>query len=151
MRVAVVLPCLLTIILSGCAGPFPGGVLAPHFVRTQPEVDGVLLTAGVPRAGVQVMACQGLSETGVALSPRRCDAIALSTTDAQGRFHFESHGYVETAPVPLGDRSTYEILGVDTGGRDLVWHQVWERPAPERLSLSCELADRLVCKESQVH
>ena len=150
MRVPVLLPCLLTVVLSGCVGSFPGGVLVPHFVRTQPEVDGVLVTAGAPRAGVQIMACQGLSETGVALTPRRCDGMALSTTDAQGRFHFESHGYVETAPVPLGDRSTYAILGVDSGGRDLVWHQVWQRPAPEHLSLSCELGDRLVCQPSQV-
>jgi len=150
MRGSVLLPCLLTFILSGCVGPLPVGVLSPHFVRTQPEVDGVLVTAGAPRAGVQIMACQGLSESGVALTPRRCDGIALSTTDAQGRFHFESHGYVETTALPMGDRSTYAILGVDSGGRDLVWHQVWERPAPERLKLACELGERLVCKESQV-
>lgn len=147
MRIYLLLPVLIAATLAGCASQL---IVAPHFVRTQPEVDGVLVTTGVPRAGVRITACQGLSETGEALTPRRCDGMAVATTDAQGRFHLESHGYVDTDLLPYGDRSTYAILGVESGGRELVWHQVWRRPAPERLTLACELGDRLVCQARQV-
>jgi len=146
MRIALLLPVLLTTTLAGCASQL---LVAPHFVRTQPEVDGVLATAGVPRAGVRITACQGLSESGEALTPRRCDGVAIATTDAQGRFHFESHGYVDTDLLPYGDRSTHAILGVEASGRELVWHQAWRRPAPERLALACELGERLVCKSPE--
>ena len=146
MRIALLLPVLLTATLAGCAGQL---LVAPHFVRTQPEVDGVLVTAGVPRAGVRITACQGLSESGEALTPRRCDGVAIATTDARGHFHFESHGYVDTDVLPYGDRSTHAILGIESGGRELVWHQAWRRPAPERLSLACELGERLVCQATQ--
>ena len=147
MRIYLLLPVLIAATLAGCASLL---IVAPHFVRTQPEVDGVLVTTGVPRAGVRITACQGLSETGEALTPRRCDGMAVATTDAQGRFHFESHGYVDTDLLPYGDRSTHAILGIESGGRELVWHQVWRRPAPERLALACELGDRLVCQPTQV-
>ena len=133
--------------LAACANTY---LPYPHFVRTQPEVDGVLVTAGLPRAGVRITACQGLSESGEQLTPSRCDRTAVAVTDAQGRFHLESHGYVETEAIPFGDQSTFEILGVESGGRELVWHQVWRRPAPERLALACELGERLVCHAPQV-
>ena len=149
MRIALCLLAALTVALAGCAGPPVPVLFYPHFVRTQPEVDGVLVTAGVPRAGVQITSCQGLSESGEQLTPRRCDRFATVTTDAQGRFHLESHGYVDTDLVPLGDRSTFEILGVESGGRELVWHQVWRRPAPQHLALECALGDRLVCQSPQ--
>ena len=147
MRIALLLPVLLTATLAGCASQL---IVAPHFVRTQPEVDGVLVTAGQPRVGVRITACQGLSESGESLTPRRCDGMAIATTDAQGRFHFESHGYVDTDLLPYGDRSTHAILGIEAGGRELVWHQVWRRPSPERLTLACELGERLVCQSTQV-
>jgi hypothetical protein len=35
---------------------------------------------------------------------------------------------------------------VESGGRERVWHQVWRRPAPRRLTLACELGERLVCQ-----
>ena len=146
MRVSPLLAVSL-LALAGCALV---RLPAPHFVRTQPEVDGVLMTAGAPRAGVHISACEGLSEAGVQLSPGRCDRVALATTDAQGRFHLESHGYVETEAIPFGDQSTFEILGIDVGGRELVWHQVWRRPAPERLALVCELNDRRLACQPQV-
>ena len=146
MRIALLLPVLLAATLAGCASQL---LVAPHFVRTQPEVDGVLVTAGVPRAGVRITSCQGLSESGEALTPRRCDSTAVAITDAQGRFHLESHGYVDTDVLPYGDRSTFEILGIESGGRERVWHQAWRRPAPERLSLACELGERLVCQPTQ--
>ena len=149
MRIALSLLPALAVALSACT-TVAVPVIYPHFVRTQPEVDGVLATAGVPRAGVQIKACQGLSESGEAMTPSRCDGVAVATTDAQGRFHLESHGYVDTDLLPYGDRSTFEILGVESGGRELVWHQVWRRPAPEHLTLACELGDRLVCQSSQV-
>ena len=144
MRISLFLLPALAATLSGCVN------LAPHFVRTQPEVDGVLVTAGAPRAGVRITACQGLSESGEELTPHRCDGVAVATTDAQGRFHLESHGYVDTDVAPVGDRSTFAILGVEAGGRELVWHQVYRRPAPPHVTLECELGDRLVCQPSQV-
>ena len=52
--------------------------------------------------------------------------------------------------LPDGDRSTHAILGIEAGGRELVWHQVWRRPSPERLTLACELGERLVCQSTQV-
>ena len=147
MRISLLLPVLVAAASAGCAGQL---LVAPHFVRTQPEVDGVLVTAGVPRAGVRITACQGLSESGEALTPRRCDGLAIATTDAEGRFHIESHGYVDTDVLPYGDRSTHAILGIESGGRERVWHQAWRRPAPERLALACELGERLVCQSTQV-
>ena len=146
MRIALLPSLLLAATVAGCASQL---LVAPHFVRTQPEVDGVLASAGVRRAGVRITACQGLSESGEALTPRRCDGTAVAVTDAQGRFHFESHGYVDTDALPYGDRSTHAILAIDSGGRELVWHQVWRRPSPERLALACELGDRLVCQATQ--
>ena len=65
MRIPLFLLAALTATLSGCVN------FVPHFVRTQPEVDGVLVSAGV-----QITACQGLSESGEALTPRRCLAAA---------------------------------------------------------------------------
>jgi hypothetical protein len=130
--------------LAGCVNFFP------HFVRTQPEVDGVPVAAGAPRAGVRISACEGLVGAGLELTPSRCDRAAVATTDAQGHFHLEAHGYVDTDLGPMGDRSTFEILAVVSGGRELVWHQVWQRPAPPRLTLACELGDRLVCQAPQV-
>ena len=75
MRICVLPPLLLNATLAGCAGQL---LVAPHFVRTQPEVDGVLATAGVPRAGVRISACQGLPESGEALTPQRCDGMAVA-------------------------------------------------------------------------
>jgi hypothetical protein len=147
MRFALTLPLALVAALAGCQN-LP--LFYPHFVRTQPEVDGVLVSAGVPRAGVQIKACEGLSESGEELTPSRCDRVAIATTDSQGRFHLESHGYVDSDLIPTGDRSTFEILGVESGGRERVWHQVWRRPAPRRLALACELGERLVCQSSQL-
>jgi hypothetical protein len=147
MRATTGLSLALALALAGCQ-TLP--LFYPHFVRTQPEVDGVLVSAGVPRAGVQIKACEGLSESGEQLTPSRCDRVAIVTTDAQGRFHLESHGYVDSDLIPTGDRSTFEILGVEAGGRELVWHQVWRRPSPPRLVMACELGERLVCQSSQV-
>ena len=144
MRLSLLAVPALAATLAGCVNFFP------HFVRTQPEVDGVLVTAGAPRAGVQIAACEGLRQTGNELAPRHCDRFALATTDAQGRFHLESHGYVDTDLLPYGDRDTFEILGVESGGREMVWHQVWRRPSPEHLTLACELGDRLVCQPAQI-
>jgi len=143
MRVVVLPVLVLASTLTACADFFP------HFVRTQPEVDGVLVAAGLPRAGVRISACAGLAGSGLELTPGRCDRVAIATTDAQGQFHLESHGYLDTDLGPTGERSTFEILAVESGGRELVWHQVWQRPAPPRLTLACELGDRLVCQASQ--
>jgi hypothetical protein len=140
MRAAPILLSALTAGLAGCV-PFP------HFELTQPEVDGVLTTAGVPRSGVEITACQGLPEYGRALSPRRCDQVATTTTDAQGRFHFESHG--RYSMFLIMDSATFEILGVQSGGRELVWSRTYWRPAPPHASLSCELGEQLVCSVSQ--
>ncbi len=136
-------PFLLLVLSAGLAGCVP----FPHFELTQPEVDGVLATAGVPRAGIVITACQGLPEYGRAFSPRRCDQVASTTTDAQGRFHFESHGRVSL--VLIMDSATYEILGVQSGEQELVWHRGYWRPAPPHVTLSCELNEQLVCQSSQ--
>jgi len=124
--------------LAGC-----DALWFPHHVRTQPEIDGVLLSGGAPRAGVAISACQGAPEGGVELAPRRCDGVAWATTDAQGRFHFESHQRTDVAL--LTNAPTYAILAVTSHGRELVWHRDYRDEAPAREMLRCELGDRLVC------
>ncbi|MCK9688079.1 hypothetical protein [Scleromatobacter humisilvae] len=140
MRAATFLLLMLAAGLAGCV-PFP------HYELTQPEVDGVLATAGTPRAGVMITACQGLPEYGRAFSPRRCDQVASTTTDAQGRFHFERHGRVSLFLIM--DSATYEILGVQAGGGERVWYRGYWRPAPPHVDLNCELNEQLVCQSSQ--
>ena len=130
---------LLTLALAGCAP-----VLYPHGERTQPEVDGQLLSAGVPRAGVRISACQGVPEGGVELSSHRCDGIAWATTDADGRFHFER---VERSKLLLDNHTAaYVILTAESNGHQLTWHRDYPGEAPARESLRCELGERLVCR-----
>lgn len=129
--------------LAGCVP-----LVYPHGERTQPEVDGQLLSAGVPRAGIRISACQGVPEGGVELSSHRCDGVAWATTDAQGRFHFEP---IERRKLML-DRHTaaYVILTVESPGRELTWHRDYPGEAPVHESLRCELGDRLACETAQV-
>jgi hypothetical protein len=132
-----------TLLLAGCAP-----VLHPHGERTQPEVDGQLLSAGVPRAGMRISACQGVPEGGVELSSRRCDGIAWATTDAQGRFHFEP---IERRKLMLDHHTAaYVILAVESTGRELTWHRDYPGEAPVHESMRCELGDKLACETAQV-
>lgn len=134
---------LATLALAGCAP-----VLGPHGERTQPEVDGQLLVAGVPRAGVRISACQGVPEGGVELSSHRCDGVAWATTDAQGRFHFEK---VERSKLMIDNHfAAYVILSTDEEGRERTWHRDYPREAPLHESLRCELGDKLACETAQV-
>ncbi|HEY9023128.1 MAG TPA: hypothetical protein VIP05_02430 [Burkholderiaceae bacterium] len=138
---------LVTIALStlalaaGLAGCAP--LVWPHGERTQPEVDGQLVSAGVPRAGVRISACRGVPESGVELSSHRCDGVAWATTDAQGRFHFES---IERSKLLLDNHTaSYVILTVESPGRELTWHRAYPGEAPVRESLRCELGEKLAC------
>ena len=129
--------------LDGCM-PLP----YPHGERTQPEVAGRLLSAGAPRAGIRISACQGVPEGGVELSSHRCDGVAWTTTDAQGRFHFEP---VERRKLMLDHHTAaYVILTVESSGRELTWHRDYPGEAPAHESLRCELGDRLACETAQV-
>jgi len=124
--------------LAGCVPP-----LYPHAQRTQPEVDGQLLSAGVPRAGVRISACRGVPEGGVELSSHRCDSVAWATTDPEGRFHFER---TERTKLFLDNRfAAYVILTVESGGRELTWHRDYAAEAPMHETLRCELGAKLAC------
>ena len=125
--------------LAGCAP-----LVYPHAERTQPAVDGQLLSAGAPRAGVRISACQGVPEGGVELSSHRCDGVAWATTDDQGRFHFEP---LERSKLLLDNHfAAYVILTVDSNGHELTWHRDYPGEAPARETLRCELGNRLVCR-----
>jgi hypothetical protein len=138
--VPITLPALaLAAALAGCAP-----LLYPHGERTQPDVDGQLLSDGTPRAGVRITACQGVPEGGVELSSHRCDGVAWATTDAQGRFHFER---VERSKLLLDNHTAaYVILTVEANGHELTWHRDYPGEAPAREALRCELGERLVCR-----
>jgi len=129
--------------LAGCAP-----LVWPHGERTQPEVDGQLVSAGAPRAGVRISACQGVAQSGVELSSHRCDGVAWATTDAQGRFHFEP---IERSKLLLDNHgAAHVILTVEATGRELTWHRDYAGEAPLRESLRCELGERLVCQTAQI-
>jgi hypothetical protein len=129
---------------AGLAGCVP--MVYPHAQRTQPEVDGQLLVAGQPRAGVRISACQGVPEGGVELSSHRCDGVAWATTDAEGRFHFEK---IEREKLYLDNRyAAYVILTTESGGRELTWHHDYPAEAPLHETLRCELGEKLVCTAS---
>jgi hypothetical protein len=130
---------ILLLALAGCAP-----VLYPHGERTQPEVDGQLLSAGAPRAGVRISACQGVPEGGVELSSRRCDGVAWATTDDQGRFHFER---VERSKLLIDNHfAAYVILTTEAGGRERSWHRDYPGEAPIHEQLSCDLGEKLACR-----
>jgi hypothetical protein len=141
------LPAWTTLALAaGLAGCVP--MVYPHAERTQPEVDGQLLSAGVPRAGVRISACQGVPEGGVELSSHRCDGVAWATTDAQGRFHFER---IERSKLMIDNHTAaYVILTVESPGRETTWHRDYPGEAPLHETLRCELGQKLACETAQV-
>ena len=128
---------------AGLAGCIP----LPHHELTQPEVDGVLTSAGVPRAGVVITACQGLPGITGRMDPAHCDGMVSVTTDAQGRFHLPSHERFSL--VVIMDSATWDILSVESGGRTLGWKTAHWRPAPPYEALDCELGEQLTCKVRQ--
>jgi len=134
---------VLAAALAGCVP-----MVYPHAERTQPEVDGLLASGGVPRAGVRISACQGVPEGGVALSSHRCDGVAWATTDAQGRFHFER---IERSKLMLDHHTAaYVILTVESSGHEMTWHRDYPGEAPMHEALRCELGERLACESAQI-
>lgn len=135
MRFAVPILVASTAALAGC-------VAAPHYVRSHPQIDGVLASAGVPRAGVTVGTC--LDEPPYpSWTPDKCEHRLSTTTDEQGRFHFEGAGKLHLLLFGAGD-VPFDLLTVKDGDRELSWHRFDPSP-PMRTQMACELGERLVC------
>ena len=125
----------LTAALAGC-------VPAPHYVRSHPQIDGVLASAGAPRAGVTVGTC--LDEPPYpSWTPDKCEHRLATTTDEQGRFHFEGAGKLHILLFGAGD-VPFDLITVKDGERELSWHRFDPSP-PLRTQMACELGERLVC------
>ena len=135
MRLALIGLVALTAGLAGC-------VAAPHYVRSHPQIDGVLASAGVPRAGVTVGTC--LDEPPYpSWTPDKCEHRLSTTTDEQGRFHFEGAGELHLLLFGAGD-VPFDLLTVKDGDRELSWHRFDPSP-PMRTLMACELGERLMC------
>ncbi len=125
----------LTAALAGC-------VPAPHYVRSHPQIDGVLASAGVPRAGVTVGTCLD-DPPYPSWTPDKCEHRLLTTTDEQGRFHFEGAGKLHLLLLGAGD-VPFDLITIKDGDRELAWHRFDPSP-PMREQMACELGERLVC------
>ena len=135
MRPRLASTFLLAAAVSGC-------VWAPRYVRSHPQIDGVLASAGAPRAGVTITAC--IDEPPYpSWTPDKCEHHLSTTTDEQGRFHFEGAGKLHLLLYGAGD-VPFDLLTVKDGDRELSWHRFDPSP-PLRTQMACELGERLVC------
>lgn len=139
MRYAILLSLAIGCGLAGCAP-------IPHFERTQPEIDGVVSVAGVPRAGVEVSACLGYPAFRASDAPEPgCERRVSTTTDAQGRFHLEGFGHVRLMMAFLGDPVWRFGVTASDAGRESSWHRGGIGSPPAHVDLQCTFAEKLDC------
>ena len=136
-------PVALAVALSTLAGCVP----IPHYSRTQPDIDGVLLVDGAPRAGAEVSACKEYPLTrspGAAQVP--CERRIVTLTDAQGRFHLDGYGHVVMFLWLAPDAYSAYGFSVKDGERNGAWSVGGFGLSPSHLDMVCTLDAALVCR-----
>jgi hypothetical protein len=85
----------------------------PHSGSLIPEIDGTLIVAGKPAAGVSVQACAQARSA----SAQDCSKSVRATTDSDGHFHLGRIPKLEWLYVVMGDYFGYGyFVNVDYAG-----------------------------------